>query len=76
MYLMFVYMAGENTFWGPLEGVGPKNRDFFGPEMATSKVCAIWARKQPDFQAPPSPNGPSNGFSHIKIIEPKGQVHW
>jgi hypothetical protein len=35
---IFVYMArdviismGENPFRGPLEGVGPENRDFFGP---------------------------------------------
>jgi len=31
--------------WGPLEGVGPENRDFLGPEMATSKASAIWAQK-------------------------------
>jgi hypothetical protein len=28
---------------GPLEGVGPENRDFLGPEMATSEASAIWA---------------------------------
>ncbi len=27
----------ENTFREPLEGVGPENRDFLGPEMATSE---------------------------------------
>ncbi len=26
-----VYMMRENPFRGPLEGVGPKNLDFFGP---------------------------------------------
>ena len=24
-------LMGANPFRGPLEGVGPKNRDFFGP---------------------------------------------
>ncbi len=28
-----------------LEGVGPENRDFLGPEMATSEASAIWAQK-------------------------------
>ncbi len=32
-----------------LEGVGPENRDFFGPEMAPSKAGAIWAQKSRDF---------------------------
>jgi hypothetical protein len=26
---------GANPLQGPLEGVGPENRDFLGPEMAT-----------------------------------------
>ncbi len=39
MYLFF-YMAiwilmAANPLQGPLEGVGPENRDFLGPEMAT-----------------------------------------
>ncbi len=29
-----------NPFRGPLEGVGPENRDFLGPEMATSEVTS------------------------------------
>ncbi len=43
-----VYMARDviilmraNPFRGPLEGVGPENRDFLGPEMTTSEVSAI-----------------------------------
>ncbi len=24
-------LMGKNPFWGPLEGMGPENRDFFGP---------------------------------------------
>ncbi len=27
----------------PLEGVSPNNRDFLGPEMATSEASAKWA---------------------------------
>ncbi len=57
----------ENPFRGPLEGVGPKNQDFFGPEMATSKVSAIWAQNS---QGGPTPSiCASNGFSHVKTIK-------
>ncbi len=35
-----------NPFREPLEGVGPENRDFLGPEMATSEASAIWAQKK------------------------------
>ncbi len=60
----------ENPFRGPLEGVGPENRDFFGPEIATSEASAIWAQKSRDFQfSGPTPyNGPRDGFSRNKII--------
>ncbi len=40
MYLFFVWrldlmiLMGENIFRGPLEEVGPENRDFFGPKLA------------------------------------------
>jgi hypothetical protein len=33
-------LMGANPFRGPLEGVGPENRDFFRPEMATSEANA------------------------------------
>jgi hypothetical protein len=36
---------GENPFWGPLEGVGPENLDFYGPKMATSEASAIFPKK-------------------------------
>ncbi len=36
----------ENTLQGPLEGVGPENRDFSGLEMATSKASAILGPKK------------------------------
>ncbi len=32
---------------GALEGLGPENRDFLGPEMAASEASAIWAQKVP-----------------------------
>jgi hypothetical protein len=32
-----------NPFRGPEEGVGPENRDFFGPLNGTSEASAIWA---------------------------------
>jgi hypothetical protein len=34
---------------GALEGVGPENQDFLGPEMATSEASAIWAQKSNNF---------------------------
>jgi hypothetical protein len=36
-------VGGGKHLRGPLEGVGPENRDFLGPEMATSEASAIWA---------------------------------
>jgi hypothetical protein len=35
----------EIPFEGNWKRVGPKNRDFLGPEMATSGASAIWAKK-------------------------------
>jgi len=32
-----------------LEGVGPENQDFLGPEMSTSEASAIWAQKSNNF---------------------------
>ena len=34
-------LMGANPLQGPLEGVGLENRDFLGPEMATSEASAI-----------------------------------
>jgi hypothetical protein len=52
MYLSFYLAFGVNEFdagrsitWA-LEGVGPENRDFLGPEMLTSEAIAIWAPKK------------------------------
>jgi hypothetical protein len=50
-----------NPLQGPLEGVGHENRDFFGPDMATSEPVHLGLKK--------SSNGSSNGFSFIKIIK-------
>jgi hypothetical protein len=46
-------LMGENAL-GPLEGIGPENRDFLGSEVATSKASASWARKE-IFRAHPLP---------------------
>ncbi len=54
-------LMGENSFWGPLEEVGPENRVFLGPEIAKSEASAIWAKKVMDF--PP-----------IKIIKSKRHI--
>jgi hypothetical protein len=37
-------LMGATSLWGALEGVGPENRDFFGPWNGTSEVSAIWAQ--------------------------------
>ncbi len=48
MYLLFIYGAVRNGFEAgkdplqeALKGVVPGNRDFLGPEMATSEASAI-----------------------------------
>ncbi len=40
-----MFLMGETSLLGALEGVGPENRDFFGPWNGTSKASAIWAQK-------------------------------
>jgi hypothetical protein len=42
-YVMVLSRA--TSLRGDLEGEGPGNRDFLGPEMATSEASAIWAQK-------------------------------
>jgi hypothetical protein len=42
-YIMVLMRA--TSLRGALEGVGPENQDFLGPEMATSAASAIWAQK-------------------------------
>ena len=44
--LDIIILMWANQFRGPLEKVGPENREFFGPEMATSEASAIWAQKR------------------------------
>lgn len=54
MYLLFIrgrttwFWCGQHPIRGPKSWVGPENRDFWDPEMATSKVSAIWAPKSLD----------------------------
>jgi hypothetical protein len=38
-------LRGATSLLGVLEGVGPENRDFFGPWNGTSEASAIWAQK-------------------------------
>ncbi len=58
-------LMGANPLTGPLEGLGPENRDFLGPEMASSETDG-W--KKPPFSGPTFSFGPCNGFARIKII--------
>jgi hypothetical protein len=39
---------GANSLLRPLEGVGPENWDFLGPETASSESSSIWAHKSRD----------------------------
>jgi hypothetical protein len=41
--------VGKIHYKGHWKGVGPENRDFLGPERATSEASAIWAQKSRDF---------------------------
>ncbi len=72
-------LMGANTLGGPLEGVGPENRDlqYWGTCYAR---CHFRAQKSRDLQGPTPSNGPSYGFAPIKIIKSKRhikkQVHW
>ncbi len=38
-------LRGARSLRGALEGVGPENRDYFGPWNGTSEASAIWAQK-------------------------------
>ncbi len=38
-------LRGATSLRGALEGVGPENRDIFGPWNGTSEASAIWAQK-------------------------------
>jgi hypothetical protein len=48
-------LLGANPFRGPLERVGPENRDFLGPDMPTRETSVFWAQKSRDFQGPALP---------------------
>jgi hypothetical protein len=37
-------LRGATSLGGALEGVGPENRDFFGPCNGMSEASAIWAQ--------------------------------
>jgi hypothetical protein len=46
MYRDVMILCGQHPFKGPLEGVGPENRDFFGPwngnERSEYHLGTIW----------------------------------
>jgi hypothetical protein len=72
-----VYMAqdvmtlmGENPFRGQLEGVGPENQDFFGPEMGKREARAILTQKSWDFQGSPLPMARVMDFPPSKSLNP------
>ncbi len=53
LYLMV--LRGATSLLGALEGVGPKNPDFFGPKWHSLRSCHFRAQKSLDFQGPPLP---------------------
>ena len=65
-YIMIFMRA--NGLRRPFEGPVPKNQDFFGPLMATSKASAILGRKKSRFLGTGPSNGPTNPFACRKII--------
>ncbi len=44
-------LRGATSLWEALEGVGPENRDFFGPWNGTSEASAIWAQKSREWSS-------------------------
>ncbi len=48
-------LRGATSLWGALEGVGPENRDFFGPWNGTgqgtkeSRKCLFTPSQSPEF---------------------------
>ncbi len=68
--LLVVYMArdlmifmGENPLREPLEGVGPENREFFGPLFGNERSECDLDPKKSRFSGPTHSNGRSNGFA-------------
>ncbi len=62
-------LRGATSLRGALEGVGPENRDFFGPWNGTSKASAIWGQKIRDFQGPPLP------MPWVMMLHPSKSLH-
>jgi hypothetical protein len=73
MFTFCLYGAGRNDLMrtnplqGPLEGLGPENQDFYGPEMATYEVSIILAQKSRDFLGPP--------LSMARVMDLPNRVH-
>ncbi len=68
---------GHNDFYASksifrvLGRMGPVNLDVCGPpEMSTSEVSAIWAKKKIRFSGPTPFNSPSNGCAPSKLLSP------
>ncbi len=60
-------LNSATSLGGSLEGVGPENRDFFGPWNGTSEASAIWAQKSRD----KSYEVHNMGLRYIKMIIPE-----
>ncbi len=55
LILYFMVLRGATSLLGALEGVGPKNLDFFGPKWHSFRTWHFRAQKSLDFQGPPLP---------------------
>jgi hypothetical protein len=64
----------ENPFQGPLEGVGPKSLDYFGPWNGNQRRKCHLRPKKSRLSGPAPSNGPINGFSRIKISKSKCNI--
>jgi hypothetical protein len=79
MYLLFTYMARyvmacNIHYEGHWKGRALKMETFLGPEMATSEVSVIWARKSLDFQGPPLPMPRVMDVTRLKTIKYKRHI--
>ncbi len=62
-------LIGENPLLGPVEGVGPKNLDFFGPKWNLLRSWPFPDPKMSQFSGPTPSTGPRNPAPY------KQQVH-
>jgi hypothetical protein len=62
------FYAGKSITWASERGLGSRNLDFFGPQMALPCQLDAMSQGPKNYRAQPPPNCPRNGSAHIKSI--------